>query len=63
MALDVVRLRDRSNDGPLRYNTWFICETDWPMVLYSSSVRSFDRWICFIYEPSQPCLMDLRTGH
>jgi len=62
-ALNMVRLRDRLTDDSLRCNTWFICETDWPMVLYRSSVRPFDQWICFIHELSHPCSMDLKTGH
>jgi len=48
----MVHSRDRSTDGFLQYDMWFICETDWPMVLYSSSVRPLDRWICFIHKPS-----------
>jgi len=39
----MVHSRGRSTDGSLRYDTWFICETDWPMVLCSSSVRPLDR--------------------
>jgi len=44
----VVRMWDRSTDGPLKANAWFIHMVDWPMVpceeTCNSSVGSIDRW-------------------
>ena len=63
MRKHAIHLLDRSTDGPFWGSVWFVCGSDRPMVLYSSSVGPINRWSCFICKPSQPWAMDWRIAH